>query len=159
MSEKEMESIRIGGFGLAKRFWQKADVKDNADECWQWRAAVVGKQREYGGISAGSKKDKTAQILRAPRVAFYLSRGYMPAVVAHTCFNKRCINPWHLRGDPDNRNNVRDSDNNVTKLDVALVKEIRAKYATGKVSQRQLAREYGVTQPNIGYVTRGDTWN
>lgn len=39
------------------------------------------------------------------------------------------------------------------------VREICARYAAGGVSQRALSREYGVSQPMIGYVVRGECWS
>jgi len=36
--------------------------------------------------------------------------------------------------------------------------EIRRRYAAGGVRQQVLADEYGVSQPDIGYIIRGDIW-
>ena len=44
-----------------------------------------------------------------------------------------------------------------SKLTEALVLEIRERYAAGE-SQNELARQYGVTQPNIGAIVRGRAW-
>jgi len=38
------------------------------------------------------------------------------------------------------------------------VKEIRNKYSTGKYTQVQLAKEYGVTNQNIYYIVHNKTW-
>ena len=46
----------------------------------------------------------------------------------------------------------------ITKLNEDKVREIRAKYASGHYSQRQLAAEYGITQCNIGRVVRREHW-
>jgi len=44
------------------------------------------------------------------------------------------------------------------KLNWDQVRDIRARYAAGGIRQIDLAREYGVTQPNIGDIVRGNTW-
>lgn len=45
-----------------------------------------------------------------------------------------------------------------SKLTEAQVAEMRARYATGSVSQRQLAREYGMGQNSIGRILRREVW-
>jgi hypothetical protein len=44
------------------------------------------------------------------------------------------------------------------KLTEDAVREIRRRYATGSESQTTLAKAFGVSQPAIGYVVRGDSW-
>ncbi len=44
------------------------------------------------------------------------------------------------------------------KLTPQLAAEIRDRYATGGVTQAQLAREYGVATPQISLLVRGKTW-
>lgn len=48
---------------------------------------------------------------------------------------------------------------NTLKLTSDQVREIRARYVKGqRPYQYELAAEYGVSQPMIGYITRGDSW-
>lgn len=47
---------------------------------------------------------------------------------------------------------------NAAKVTESTVRAIRASYAAGGVSQYQLAREYGLTQTNIGMIVRRKTW-
>ena len=49
--------------------------------------------------------------------------------------------------------------NGRAKLTAEQVSEIRRRYAHGDVTQSQLAAEYGVTRPMIGYIVRGKNWN
>lgn len=44
------------------------------------------------------------------------------------------------------------------KLDWDKVREIRRLYAIGDYSQRELAREFKVSQPMVGLIVRGKTW-
>lgn len=48
--------------------------------------------------------------------------------------------------------------NGRAKLTVSAVAEIRRRYAAGGVTQRELAAEFGVTHPMIGYIVRGVNW-
>lgn len=46
----------------------------------------------------------------------------------------------------------------MAKLTRVEVSEIRRRYAAGGVTQQQLADEYGVSNPNICRVLKGDAW-
>jgi hypothetical protein len=45
-----------------------------------------------------------------------------------------------------------------TKLTAAVVQEIRARYATGRVTQGALSRTYLVSIAQIGRIVRGEVW-
>lgn len=53
---------------------------------------------------------------------------------------------------------VRGGANGQSKLTRRDVKEIRRLYATGKYTQQELAEIFGVTQVNIGFIVRRETW-
>ena len=93
-------------------------------------------------------------------------------VVMHTCDNPICFNIEHLRAgtqleniadmlqkgrgaNPPHCPGMKCGRRKLTDDDV---RDIRARYATGTISQRSLASEYGVTQPNIGRIVREETW-
>jgi hypothetical protein len=38
------------------------------------------------------------------------------------------------------------------------VKEIRDRFITERISKRELARQYGVSDTNIGYIIKGTQW-
>lgn len=89
-------------------------------------------------------------------------------VVMHKCDNPRCINPEHLElGTP--KQNTRDAvkrlgasvgiNNGASKLTLQDVESIRKRYAAGGISQRALAKEFGVAQSQIWRVTSGEGWN
>jgi len=76
-----------------KRFWAKINVRGD-DECWNWvsPAAAAG----YGRIKIAQK------LYSAHRVAFFLANPDVDItgkkdVVMHSCDNRRCCNPAHLR--------------------------------------------------------------
>jgi HNH endonuclease len=66
------------------QFWEKVQ---KTDQCWQWKAFLD--KKGYG--RHGSKL--------AHRVAYELQNGPIPngALLDHTCHNRSCVNPGHLR--------------------------------------------------------------
>jgi hypothetical protein len=74
---------------LSERFWSKVD-QGAPDECWPWTACRI--LNGYGHFRWGGK------MTGAHRVAYELTYG-SPGVleVDHTCHNRSCCNPAHLR--------------------------------------------------------------
>lgn len=70
------------------RFWAKV-IK--TEGCWNWTA--TGDTSGYGifGAKSGTRA--------AHRIAYELLTGTIPdgAEIDHTCHNRRCVNPTHLR--------------------------------------------------------------
>lgn len=73
---------------LEQRFWSKVD---KSGECWQWTGAI--NQGGYGHFGIGRK------VKRSHRVSYWLSHGPIPEGmrIDHTCHNRGCVNPAHLR--------------------------------------------------------------
>jgi len=79
--------IRDVGATDQARFWSKVD---KSGECWNWTGAI---QFGYGVFRInGSTR-------LAHRVSIAWKDGAVPegAEVDHMCFNRRCVNPEHLR--------------------------------------------------------------
>ena len=76
---------------LDKRLWCKID-KDGPNGCWVWTACRNAKG--YGRIS-----DETGKVVLAHRLVYGLIVGKIPdkMQIDHTCYNKSCVNPDHLR--------------------------------------------------------------
>lgn len=81
---------------------QKAQTSDNfwarvakngklLSDCWEWTGYRIA--QGYGQVSWGDK------ILLAHRVAYELTFGAIPEgkEIHHTCENRACCNPYHLR--------------------------------------------------------------
>lgn len=115
----------------------------------------------------------------ASRVVWELVNGRSPGrlSVLHSCDNPPCVNPAHLslgthqenmrqmvargrsgRGHLYESETVSGASNPRAKLTAAEVVEIRRRYVRGQIRQVDLAAEFGVSQPMIGYIVRGAHW-
>jgi len=73
---------------LEERFWPKVE---KTESCWNWTAAKA--PNGYGQLQ---RKSGTTM---AHRIAYELCVGAIPPdlVLDHTCHNRACVNPDHLR--------------------------------------------------------------
>jgi hypothetical protein len=79
-----------------KRFWEQVDIRGE-DECWPWLGTTRrGKSESIAYFPSPFHSGKTQS---APRVAFWLSRGYTGKykVFSQTTCEPFCTNPRHLR--------------------------------------------------------------
>ena len=148
------EDIRI--------FWSQVDKTPNEKGCWVW----VGKtdDKGYGYTQYNGKKWLTHRLSYVLHVR-PISKGRS---VLHTCDNPPCIQPLHLWPGTQ-ADNVADMDEKgrrgtwdhagekhpLAKLTDAQVQEIRERYLSGGVMQKDLAREYGVVDSAISHIIRG----
>lgn len=150
---------------LIDRFWSKVDA-GGENGCWTWLA--FKDRMGYGKIRA----DGDARL--AHRVSYELHRGSIPAgmMVCHHCDNPECVNPDHLflgcsidnvadmhrKGRHAKREQTArlGEDHGRSKLNSADINAIRA--AEG-VSQRKLAKQYGVGQSQIQRILAGESWS
>jgi hypothetical protein len=155
---------------LGERFLRHVSIPDLLEQCWSWTGF---KSRGYGRIQVTTGKGEYAH-----RVAYQLfiipilKRRGMPHSlegkdVLHNCDNPGCVNPLHLFLG-DQRSNNRDRNrkgrqargerSGSAKLTRKQVREIRERYARGRVSHRKLAKEYGVSHREIGQILQGKWW-
>ncbi len=84
-SERESEKI-------IQRFMENVDVFQSPENCWEWQGPMLW--NGYG------KMDVCAKMHRAHRISYVIHNGEeIPdgMVIMHTCDNRRCVNPLHLK--------------------------------------------------------------
>lgn len=82
---------------IAKRFWDKVDIKGQW-ECWNWLAAKDGRRTNYGRAWDGEKPIYAHILAYKLTYGNYSSRfaNGRKVFVRHLCGNYRCVNPNHL---------------------------------------------------------------
>lgn len=145
---------------LAERFGKHV-AKGGADECWNWTGSMT--KWGYGKVKVHGRD------VAAHRLAYELANGAIPAglCVLHSCDNRVCCNPAHLRLGT-NQDNIADKvakgrqartrGETVSKLTAAQVQSIRATYASGGTSHRKLAEAYGVSYKQVYRILKGEDW-
>lgn len=145
----------------AARFWSRVDQLDGPNECWLWTGTI--QPNGYGRTYFDWRP------VQAHRLAYELAKGPIPEglCVLHSCNNRACVNPAHLRlGTRVDNTRQRETDGRGVhgerhyrhKLTEVQVLEIRGRYATGEWSQIELAREFGASSCSIADVVHGRTW-
>lgn len=144
------------------RFWARVAVASE-HECWMWTGRI--RDNGYGIITSRGRRPYYTH-----RVAYSHAFGVIPAglSVCHRCDNRACCNPLHLFLGTQN-DNVQDcvqkhrtatgAKNGQSKLTAQQVNEIRRRFASGGITKKSLALEYGVGQMAIGRIIRGERWS
>jgi hypothetical protein len=154
-------------------FWAKIN-KDGPTQphmespCWIWMAS--GDRKGYGQMRVGIK------LLQAHRIAWVIKNGENTNLcVCHRCDNPACVNPSHLFLG-SHKENMRDmaakkrdgshtkpeklcrgEDHGCTTLTSDQVIAIRSP-SSERFSQRQLAKQFNVSQSTIGNILRRYVW-
>lgn len=141
---------------MQDRFW--ARTKQNGD-CLEW----TGPLNRFGyGVNG--------RVL-AHRMAYFLSSGSLclDDCVMHSCDNRKCINPQHLRAGShaENMADMREKGrrkgintgerNGRAALTQDAAEQIRRERQRG-VMLKELAARYGVGLSTISRVSRGENW-
>lgn len=146
---------------LEERFWEKVDIQ-SYDVCWEWKASKT--KKGYGSFGFSSRTEY------AHRVSWILSFGEdIPdgLFVCHRCDNRSCVNPYHLflgtakENSEDMVNKGRsivNERNPMSKLKETDVKSIRDLLSLGKLSQRKIAKMFGVSSATVSFINSGLTW-
>lgn len=145
----------------ADRFWEKVDQSGGPDACWPWTAYI--RADGYGEFAALGKPRPE----KAYRAAFRLSRGREPiGFVLHSCDNRKCCNPSHLREgshqentqDAVERSRYRHGSNHwrseFTEQEVLQIRE----HVAGGGTQRSMALRFGVSKMTISDIISRRTW-
>ncbi len=143
-------------------FWKHVNV-GNGDQCWNW---LRGKSDSGYGVVWIEGRNKLAH-----RLAYILS--YKDDVgknlVLHTCDNRICCNPKHLKLGTY-KDNIRDMlDRNrgnpprgercaTSKLDSMDVAKIRKLYSGGLYTQKELSKRFNVSKTEISFIINNKRW-
>jgi hypothetical protein len=140
---------------VLSRFWSKYSAPD-LNDCETW----LGKPHNgYGRFRANG------QLFQAHRAAVVLRLGladyaYQPVTLhdvtlnqSGLCVGKLCGVHARLGSEAENHQAP-----DFAKLTRPQVEEIRTRYESGGVLQRQLAKEYGVHQTQIGHIVNNKRW-
>ena len=144
---------------IETRFWSKVK-RAKGKGCWEWTGA---KTNGYGMLKVGCR------VHQATHVLFYLRHGHWPEkgrTANHHCDNPGCINPQHLYLGT-HKSNARDRDhrgrsnyfkgerNGMSKLTDDDVLEIKELLVKGLLTQEDIGKSFGVSQPTISYIKAG----
>ena len=142
-----------------QRFWSKVAITADPTRCWEWRGYV--KPDGYGTLELQGKS------IAAHRVAFYYAHHrHAELLVLHSCDNRRCVNPKHLR-EGTHAENTQDAldrgrwplgeNRPSAKLTNDLVREIKQRLADGEPKTR-LAARFGIAESTVFSIAVGRTW-
>jgi hypothetical protein len=143
-----------------ERFWKKV-IK--SDGCWNWIGCR--KKQGYGNIRVDGKT------VMAHRVSWEMVNGSIPdgLCVLHKCDNPSCVNPDHLflgtkmdnhcdMVDKGRRASFVGASNGRAKLTQEQVSVVKELYSTGRLTQREIGKLYGVTDVVVSYILSGKIW-
>lgn len=159
---------RVHNFGTGQtcedKFWSRVNkngptMPHMTTPCWEWEASHCSEGR--GNVVY---KGKTQLI---HRMAWFFTYGQWPEPCClHSCDNRRCCNPNHLR-EGTRQDNVQDSIDRgrhtkgeisgLSKLTDVKVRIIRQRLARG-VEGRTIAKDMNVTPSTISCVKLGKSW-
>jgi hypothetical protein len=157
---------------VVARFWAKVAVA-GGDECWPWvgTCELAG----YGVMwRSGGRGGEPRKVWKAHRLSWEIHHGPIPAGrnVLHHCDNPPCVNPAHLyvgsradnardraerRRGKEHRQQGASNDN--AKLTDDLVRQIIVELQRlPRRPQSDIAREFGISQPQVSRIMRRENW-
>jgi hypothetical protein len=145
------------------RFWSKVAITANPNKCWEWNGTKS--HNGYGHLNI------RYSCVRAHRMSYFIENNIDPLdkAVLHTCDNRKCVNPKHLKIGSA-LDNIRDCINKGrfrtlrgsemwnSKLNESQVLEIRNIYSKRELTINELVRKYSVSYTLIWRILKGQVW-
>jgi hypothetical protein len=139
-----------------QKFWSKVKIR-GIHACWEWQGGTQSKG--YGSFGVNGKT------YLAHKLSWMLANGRMPLpglFVLHSCDNRKCVNPNHLR-EGTQLENVQDmwargkpyvppTKKKLTAEQVIAIRQMRG-------TQEQIAKRFGVHQTTVSQIVNRITWN
>lgn len=139
------------------------NVVPDENGCWIWQKSFGS--HGYGNIATGGSRNETVH-----RVSHEVFIGEIPKgqLVLHSCDNRKCCNPEHLRSGThkDNVSDAQSRSRHVNPPRMIGSKHVNSKLTeadvveifTSPLSQRKLAAMYGISQKLVFNIKRGKSW-
>lgn len=138
-------------------FWSNVNV-GNSNECWNWKLATD--RYGYGKVRIGGV------VYIAHRAAYEIANSCVPngKHVLHSCDNRICCNPAHLKPG-SHLDNMHDMDARGRRVGVRAARnmtlekanELRQDFKMG-ASKRGLARKYNISPVYVRQILGGKYW-
>src|SRR3990167_537203 len=121
----------------------------NSNGCWIWKKATG-----CGGYGKKYAHDKT---ILAHRFYYEKFKGKISKGLCldHLCKTRHCVNPDHLEPVTQLENNRRGRG---TKFNIGIAQEIRLLHKQKLLSHWALAKTYGMSRRNVGFILNNITW-
>lgn len=139
----------VAGESLA-RFLAKVDI-GNTDECWEWEG--YQDPDGYGSISIAGEYSPHRLMAR---FIYDIDAVDEEIETHHTCNNRACCNPAHLKL-VDTDEHYRLHSGARKRLDPDQVREIRERYRDGE-SQRSISEDFPVQNSMISMIVNGKAY-
>jgi len=134
------------------RFWDKIAIRKSG--CWEWTGCRS--RQGYGVIRFGKL------LMTCHRVMATITFGVLTpkTLVIHSCDNKICVNPHHLRlgTHADNLQDAARKNLMPHKISNANVIKLRQLHSQG-VKQVELSKMFSICQSNVSSIVKGITRN
>lgn len=147
----------------AENFWSKVNLTADENRCWEWQGGLSDRGYGHFTVTANNK----SRNWRAHRYAWFLIYGVEPKLfLLHSCDNRKCVNPNHLR-EGTHKENMQDMVNrnrqskgvdcHSAKLTPDDVLKIRNRVSKGE-SQNAVARDLKITQYLVWAIVHKTLW-